>query len=224
MNPMISDMIEQLQLYPCSQSLYRRVAELVEARILYITGFVGNERGTGRTRTVWATQKFKQDTLATHELPLSKLILAWRVPCVRGKFVDSRLLPDATIYDCLHVELDTGKIDLPRAVQRLRKYESVDDPVLFVTRSAARLDRVLERGEFLAGRLVGCTYEAALNAPSDVRLTHCDGDQISLDELLKIVLENPGITRDPARPQVPLAECLPVQTMSRLPPSTTTIS
>lgn len=193
MNPLTTAMIWSLGLFTHQQVMYRRLKALKDAGEIIVTGYVGNVSGNGRTANVYATQRFNQITLDSHELPLSRLILKWGIPWLRGKFVDQKLLPDATAQgaDRLHLEFDSGFIDLGRVLGHLRRFESVEEPVLFITHSANRLNRILDQATALVGRLMGCTYEHAMCDPENVTLIHCDRTKIALKDLLEIV----GVTQ-----------------------------
>lgn len=186
--PCTADMLRDF--FSTPQALYRRLKQLREAGLIFYLGSIPNGKNTGRMEDVFGTSKKWKGKLA-HDVGNHRLLLAWGLPFECGdRHVVQDLLPDATVAGVIHVEHDTGMIPLPRVEERLhRAYENETKPIVFVTASEGRLQRVLSRCDFLSGRLVGCTYANALAKPAEVVLRHCDGDEITLAELLEIALE-----------------------------------
>lgn len=168
--------------FPSKQTMYRRLALLRRAGVIRIVGFVPNDGESGRPVDVYAVDRWKADNMQ-HEVALSRVLLHWGVPAIRGRHVDPKLLPDATLL-CdapVHVELDTGSMNWNRQTARMKKYRECQDNVIFVTLSALRVDRVLKNCPFLASTLLACTYEEALH---EAELTDCEGEKITLNNLL----------------------------------------
>lgn len=175
-------------LFSCDEAYYRRMKQLLDAKHILRVGAVPNELGTGRLVDVFCVERCKPDNLL-HELRMARLLRKWKISFVRGnQNVDPDLLPDATLEDAVHIELDMGSMSHRRVLQRLRNYESISAPVVFVTSARSRMWRVLQSAEFLAGRILGCLYEEALRPADEVILADADGDSITLEELLGIAL------------------------------------
>lgn len=167
-------------LFPSLQTLYRRLGILRRARLIHRVGWIDNGRGTGSREYVYCTEKSKSDNLV-HDLSLARLLRIWGVPFVCGNaHVDPELLPDATLQGVVHIEFDTGSMPHRRVQIRLRSYEREPRPIVFITRTGTRLTRILQDSAFLAGRLLGCTYGAALHVPGDVAIQHTDGEETTL--------------------------------------------
>lgn len=144
----------------------------------------------GRSRAVFANSRsWKADTVR-HEEILSRILLDWGYACVRGKDVDQKLLPDATILDGLHIELDTGSMNHGRVESRLRNYIDSLDPVIVITASPKRKREILRRCAFLDDGLLACTVSEALAA--EVALERCNGEVWVLEKALKKAPKKPS--------------------------------
>ena len=166
------------------QAFYRRLSRLCRTKHLHIVGRVADG---DRYVNLVCSQKFKADN-AEHEFSLTKLLRAWNVRGTRGKDVDPVLLPDATIADGIHVEMDMGHVPLPRVETRMHKYGGCTAPMLFVTTTERHKMSVLRRCPFLSGTLLACTLEDALRDKRDVILTDVRGRKTSFRRVLSRVL------------------------------------
>jgi hypothetical protein len=137
---------------------------------------------------VYSSQRFKTDNVE-HELKLTRVVRLWGYQCLRGNDVDKTLRPDGTIGK-LHLEMDTGSMSLPRVEARLRSYIDCEDTVLIITSTEKRMYSILERCSFLSAALLATTYENALQPPSKVIVTDCDGDQWALDKVIENLHRN----------------------------------
>jgi hypothetical protein len=138
---------------------------------------VGLEETGGRPREVLCSRKCKIDNME-HERMLSEILLYWGYDSRRGKDVDRRLLPDATILDGLHIELDRGTEDYGRVEARARGYLECDDPVIFITTTEVRKREILKRCDFLGDAVRACTVAEAL--AEEVVLEDCRGEKYIL--------------------------------------------
>jgi hypothetical protein len=164
------------------RSIYRRLKKLVNIKKVFIVGFIATN---GRYKAVYCTWKCKSDTII-HELWMSKIVLQLGFPCLRGKDVDQRLLPDGTIGG-LHLEMDLATEDLSRVEARLRNFIDTDDAVLVITTSPHRKQAILDRCSFLKDGLLCCTTaEALADVPA---ATDCDGHQWDVREVVKKMLK-----------------------------------
>lgn len=175
MNPMTFSMLFALGLFSWKQALYRRLRALCLAKRIVVTGYVSNGKERGCPSNVYATQMFHQDTLESHELPLSRILLDWGLPCLRGKFVNPVTQPDAMIGQ-LNVEYDTGSMDLTRLETRARKYLKVNDPVVWITPRPAQ---VLEA--------CGCISDRVFVSNGSELFSDFDGETILLKELAEML-------------------------------------
>jgi hypothetical protein len=143
---------------------------------------IGHVFSNGRPTAVYSSQRFKTDNVE-HELLLSRAVLRWGYQCLRGNDVDKTLRPDGTIGR-LHLEMDTGSMSLPRVEARMRSYIDSESTVLVITSTEKRMYSILERCSFLSAALLATTYENALQAPCNVTVTDCDGDEWALDKVI----------------------------------------
>lgn len=165
--------LESLRVH-CPEATPERVAKLKRDKVIFV---VGLEETGGRPREVLCSRKCKIDNLE-HELALSGILVSWGYESRRGKEVDQRLLPDATILGGLHVELDRGTEDYSRVEARARGYLECDDPVIFITTSETRKQEILKRCDFLGDGLRACTVAEAL--ADEVTLQDCEGKEYIL--------------------------------------------
>jgi len=171
------------------EATYQRLNKLTAAGLIFIVGYIATK---GRNRAVYANSRsWKADTIR-HEVILSRILLDWGYACVRGKDVDQKLLPDATILDGLHVELDTGSMNHGRVESRLRNYIDSLDPVIVITANPKRKREILRRCDFLQDGLLVCTVSEAL-AP-EVVLEDCNRGHWALEEALRKGLRKPGVS------------------------------
>ncbi len=182
-HPCTAEMIWKFGRFPSKQTMYRRLKILKEVGILQVVGYVPNPTDGGRPVDVLATEKWKSDNM-NHEVKLSEVLLHWDIPSIRGKYVDSKLRPDATLLTVrpIHIELDTGSMNWSRVESRMKRYESCEHNVIFVTSTKTRVSGVLSRCNFLASTLLACTHNEALEG---AELTDCVGEKITLNNLLK---------------------------------------
>lgn len=182
-HPCTADMIWKYGRFSSKSALYRRLNILKKAGVIQVVGYIANHTDSGRPVDVLATEKWKTDNMH-HEVTLSQVLLHWGVPAIRGKYVDSKLRPDATLLvgQPVHIELDTGSMHWPRVTSRMMRYEEQEEWVLFVTSSERRVSGVLSRCNFLSSTLLACTHKEALGA---AELRDCVGKKITLKNLLK---------------------------------------
>lgn len=182
-HPCTTEMIWNFGRFSSKQAMYRRLGILKKFGLIQVVGYIPNQTDGGRPVDVLAVEKWKSDNM-NHEVKLSEVLLHWGVPSIRGKYVDSKLRPDATLLTVrpIHVELDTGSMHWPRVESRLLRYRGCEENILFVTSTETRVAGVLSRCEFLASTLLACTHEEALEG---AELTDCVGEKITLNNLLK---------------------------------------
>ncbi|OGC63004.1 hypothetical protein A2264_01910 [candidate division WWE3 bacterium RIFOXYA2_FULL_46_9] len=146
----------------------------------------------GRHKEVLCSRRCKIDNVE-HEVTLSDILQHWGYESRRGKDVDRKLLPDATILDGLHIELDMGSEDYSRVETRLRGYLDCDDPVIVITTTDGRKREILKRCDFLGEALRACTIAEAM--ADEVILEDCAGVKYILRKALEKAKHVPGVGR-----------------------------
>lgn len=112
--------------------------------------------------------KPKSDQLR-HEVLLTDFLLGYPdAEVVRGLTVNDRIRPDAEMVlggRKFYVELDTGEMNHSRVQQRHAAYAGVQDFLLFVTLSAARMPRLIAGAEAVREIALFTTLEQAMREP-----------------------------------------------------------
>ncbi len=112
-------------------------------------------KDTGRPQDVYCGWFVKQDTLLPEVLLTEALMKLKFDTCIRGYEVDQNIRPDATLIikgKTWHVEMDSGlNTGYAEVKRRLKFYEKVTDPVLWIASSGVRADGIRHRAERIKG-------------------------------------------------------------------------
>ena len=103
-----------------------------------------------------------------HEWCLSRFLLRYPFPMVRGHGVDSVLRPDATMWiedEAYHVELDRGTETTHKVKRQMEAYEQREEWVLVVCLSERRAESLYRRFEGSYGGMMFSVLEEVLGSP-----------------------------------------------------------
>lgn len=117
----------------------------------------------GRPQSVYSRRSVKTDWVR-HEVLLTEFLLRTRPESiVRGNDVDPEVRPDAEIVRnglTVNVELDTGECGYEQVMRRFRVYRDVDDLVLWVTLSEARMAGLMHRADMISSTALFTTLDS----------------------------------------------------------------
>ena len=144
--PIWAQLTVKLGLFKTYTPAARRLRKLNRKRKLRFIGrvLVGYE---GNPSIIYCNQRVKEDTLETHEVPLS-LMLSGYYPdahVLRLYEVDKKLRPDASMHlgeATYHWEYDTGSEHKSQVKGQLNAYKDCPDTILFVCKRRKRIDTI----------------------------------------------------------------------------------
>jgi hypothetical protein len=170
----------------------RRLRKLNRKRKLRFIGrvLVGYE---GNPSIIYCNQRVKEDTLETHEVPLS-LMLSGYYPdahVLRLYEVDKKLRPDATMHlgeATYHWEYDTGSEHKSQVKGQLNAYKDCPDTILFVCKRRKRIDTIKTIAEPVKDTIYFSTFEDVVRDPYGPIWMDMEGQMNSIEK----PAEDPG--------------------------------
>jgi hypothetical protein len=156
--PFWATLLVQMGLFPNYKKAAARIRKLFKKREIFFLGKC-QVRPPERDSFIYGNRRVKEDTLASHEVPLS-LMLARYYPyasqVLRLYDVDAALRPDATMViggTTFHWEYHTGTEGMPQVRSRLALYENTEGILLFVPRKESQIAKIHPIAEAVADKV-----------------------------------------------------------------------
>jgi hypothetical protein len=194
-------LLVEMKLFPSYRTACRSLRRLHRKQMIVRLGdfAVSPNQKPAHIFSSWTHQRIKRDTIASHEIPLSRLVAPFYQLAdeIRGPYgVNQATLPDREMdvgTVTYNFEFYTGKQDANQLRKRLSKYTGTDNPVLAVCRKGRYMSKVravsVEIG--IQDIVYLATYDEVINMPFGKVFRTADDELVAISFPRHDAVHNP---------------------------------